>query len=1066
MSDDLDENVYRLIETTLDLIDYLPSPQARVYVATYVAQTHQQTTSTRRYDFATHKVVDEKQTVSKPGIWIQMPGERRKRFVKFAVSLDTQALQQAEISEGDAAHPHGVTHIPRGWQPSQKLRTMPFLTEPRFADPIYDDIAELHACNFPWAREVGSMTEEFRRDLFERNLHEQKEMPQLPVDGRTWIKQLAQYCTYDSDGNYYNKWKAGKPGPNRLQTEKYLDALAANRQEIPLVKGKLYVAVLGKDLPGVLYSIEHADGVAVRIEPHRMSKGLVWMMPSYNQNQTREFDIIFFATAEGVANETMATRKGGYHVVAGDQASHEVIDPRKLVAASLGEDQLQHLHLAEGDEWGWFTQLVSSVFPEAYYALDVAQAQNHPWVRQFGGIDRVREETNRFIEKSWQQAGSEDGKPLVAAARRIMRARMKDTRILLLPQGFPTSKSTRYVGSDGYYSFDRDIETGFVYVMPNVEYMGALAQGKFAADLYKDLAWLIPMMEGAAFLAAVAVGGGVAMSARKFVIRQATKRAAEEIVREAVKAVSPALVAIVADLLLELITKPVLAEYQKLGGGDVDHVVADIEVWQAFLHGFFDGYIVLNLMGRVAKVQDILMPKEAKAVLLATKLYDLVQKFRGFLERIQGVLTDGAIAKLLKNLERTAVHLITGFGSLLALLYYLDPEDARPFLELFDDDGKPPDTQAWTAEVQHFFTQVTAKLTEAGDEAASLRDLLDFDSTKPYAIGAAIGLGYLSFLTTALKTTGHSGKVYLVLGGLVLAFVAYEGKSKEAAGVAWELVKDVRHMIPGKDAKAAKLNGQLFGKLIGTFLVDKALFGEKSKLGSRLTRSKLLRVGVQGSIGGSLVSSLFKVLFGRYLLLAKRIGDKVKFVHDDLHQFVADQRTDKRSDLDQAGLGRLNAFRSKSDEVTSFRELVSILVHLKDLMLRDKEAFYLSVVSGVSELRDDFAALNKVTRAAGYDIEQMAEGEVRGLMIQMNAHAYTAIESMLRAVDALFDEIAEDQSVMSILQELGVDTGELNNAHESVRKALEPRLDGFKQREQKLEQQQAEKQAMEGKPLR
>lgn len=1091
--DGLTEETYRLIETTLDLLDYLPPTQAKVYLATYVAQTHEEKVRKPSYDLGARKVSYQETAVAKPGIWITRPGEKHKRFMRYMLWIDNKPLEQAEyelIGEGDEQH--HVCKIPRGWQASEDLRKVPFLTVARFADPIYDDTAELRACDFPWAQAVGSLTEEFRRDLFERNLHDQKEMPQVPVDGRTWMKHLARYCTYDADGNYYPKWKAGKPGPNRVQTEKYLEAVEANRQEILLVKDRLYVSVWSKDFPGVLYSIDVEDKIAKRLVPHRMSKGLLWTLPTFNQNLTREFEVVFFATRDGAAAESEPARKGGYHLKDSDSASHEVVDPRKLVAASIGDDQLQHLHIAEDDEWGWFLQLAANVFPEPYYALDVAQAQSHPWVRQFGGIDKVREETNKFIEKSWAEAGPDDGKPVLAAARRIMRARMKSPHTLILPQGFPTSKHTRYLGSDGSYSFERDVDNGFVYVLPNVEYLGALAQGKFYADLYEDLAWLIPMMEGAAYIAAIAVGGGVAMSVRKFVIRQATKRAAEEIVREAIKSVIPALVAIVVDIVLELITKPVMHAYKLLDEADGeqqlpwDDAEAYVEIWQEFLRGFFDGYIHLNIMGRVAKVHDIVMPKEAKAVLLVTKLYDLVSKFRDFLERIQGVLTDGAIAKLLKNLERTAVHLITGFASALALLYYLDFEEAKPFLALFDAEDKPPDPQAWGAEVQKFFASVTAKLEEAGGGAASLRDLLDLGSTKPYAIGAAVGLGYISFLTTALKTTGHAGKVYLALGGMVLAFLAYEGKADEALGVAWELVKDVRHMIPGKDKKAAKLNGQLFGKLVGTFLVDKALFGEKSKLGAKLKKHKMLRIGVEGSLAGGLIGNLLRVLFGRYLLLARRITDKVRFVHDDLQVFVDGQRADKRADLEKAGLGRLNTFRAKSDDVMSFRELVSVMVHLRDVMARDKESFEASVSAGVAELKDDFAALNRLSNAAGYDIEKMTDREIRALMIQMNAHAYKALDSMLRAVDALFTEIADEQSVMTILQELGIDMGDLNNAHESVRKAIEPRMNGFKQEQKKLENKQAaldakdqadqdpatqddsagSKKVMEGKPLR
>ena len=38
------------------------------------------------------------------------------------------------------------------------------------------------------------------------------------VNGRDWIRQLAKYGTYNSNGDYFPKWKAGKPGPNRKYT--------------------------------------------------------------------------------------------------------------------------------------------------------------------------------------------------------------------------------------------------------------------------------------------------------------------------------------------------------------------------------------------------------------------------------------------------------------------------------------------------------------------------------------------------------------------------------------------------------------------------------------------------------------------------------------------------------------------------------------------------------------------------------------------------------------------------------------------------------------------------------
>ncbi len=159
------EDTYRLIETTLDLLEYLPPGQAKVYVATYVAQTHEEKTRTPRYDFASGKKIYDETKVTKPGIWLTLPGEKKRRFLRYMIAIDQKPLQQADyttVGEGDDER--HVSSIPRGWTPSATTRNVPFLTAARFADPIYDDTAELRACDFPWAQAVGSLTDEFRRD--------------------------------------------------------------------------------------------------------------------------------------------------------------------------------------------------------------------------------------------------------------------------------------------------------------------------------------------------------------------------------------------------------------------------------------------------------------------------------------------------------------------------------------------------------------------------------------------------------------------------------------------------------------------------------------------------------------------------------------------------------------------------------------------------------------------------------------------------------------------------------------------------------------------------------------
>ncbi len=310
----------------------------------------------------------------------------------------------------------------------------------------------------------------------------------------------------------------------------------------------------------------------------------------------------------------------------------------------------------------------------------------------------------------------------------------------------------------------------------------------------------------------------------------------------------------------------------------------------------------------------------------------------------------------------------------------------------------------------------------------------------------------------------RNNKAYAGLAVLAIGAIGIGGGGDEMVNVGVELAKEVGRMFPGKDKKAAKLNGQLIGKLVGTFLVDKALFDKNSTIGKRLESRPVLKVAVTGSLGGGLVGTIFKILFSRYVDLAQGLGDKVKFVHGDLKRFIADEKAQKVA-LSDEKMPSLKGFRAKSDDVLTFREFVEILVHLKDLMIRDRDALNDSVTHGVTELKDDLAALNRLTKAGAHlDLNKLADKELRAMMIQMNAHAATALNELLTGIDYLFAEIGGEQSIMSILEELSIDTGDLSNAQQAVHSAIEPKMNGFKQAEENHKQEQQAKDA-DKKPI-
>ena len=145
-------------------------------------------------------------------------------------------------------------------------------------------------------------------------------MPAAVVtNGRDWIRQLAQYGTYDSNGDYFNKWAAGNPGPKRKFTKKYIEYTEKNRQEIVLKKGPVYVYVKGTDTPGIVYwLVRDEQGLANDLVPHRMQTGTEWKMPTYEENKLRDFEIYFIATEEGAKQESKVTRRAIYNLQKGD----------------------------------------------------------------------------------------------------------------------------------------------------------------------------------------------------------------------------------------------------------------------------------------------------------------------------------------------------------------------------------------------------------------------------------------------------------------------------------------------------------------------------------------------------------------------------------------------------------------------------------------------------------------------------------------------------------------------------------------------------------------------------
>ena len=243
-------------------------------------------------------------------------------------------------------------------------------------------------------------------------------------------------------------------------------------------------------------------------------------------------------------------------------------------------------------------------------------------------------------------------------------------------------------------------------------------------------------------------------------------------------------------------------------------------------------------------------------------------------------------------------------------------------------------------------------------------------------------------------------------------------------------------------------------------LVDRALFGKDSKLGKRLRENKKLNIAVEGAFSGPLLMTNLKVIFARYFVLAEKLKDRVAFIHADLKSFLDKDRAASRKDL-----GDLGVFHSKSDDVLTFRELMSTLVYVKRRLEKDNDALAASFQGGVDELRVELRSAADFVKASGFDLEAFATTKTRAMLILMNTKLYKALEEILAGMDALFEDVTTDHSIMSILAELGVDLGDLSKVHEEIREAVEPRMEAFKAKKEKLEAEAAGKKPIPTTPL-
>ena len=1065
---------FDLIEEAVEKLEWIRAENCTVHVATYMAASSPKPVGGNA----------SSPTEDVPYVVVEHDG-RRYRFGHIVV-YDKTPLTLLEVTNGRPRYD-------RGWRGGDATANMYLASSPRFTDLVHDDEAEMRACGFSFARQVAAWSTELRAQIFARQINQLDERPPDidTNDASRYLRQVADLGTYDDDGEYYARWEDHRL---RRTSRKWRREVARARAEVVLDKDRPYLAVVGP-FGGKVFGIVRHRG-QLRLVPHLVT-GPAPTLPRAEQDEARraKYDIYFIATSDhGARRENRAMRRWASLLSSGQNASHLVVDPRHMVEASLPKQLYEKINPAS--DWDWFVEMVVSAFPHRLYKLSLDGAAQYTFSKNTGALHTLRRDVHWQVLQAIN--GIDGARPILGAARRRVLRDLEDEGWIVIPQGLRTSATTRFIGVDGAYAFERDLQSGLVYTMPIDAYLNALAEGAFAGKIFDDTEWLTYMMWGAAAIAMVAVGGWFAagaltvQSARRVAIKLAEETLAREIRNNLIDAAKPVIYSVLA-LLIETVDEAALRALARLTGTQsLNDRADDLDRWQGFLLGFLDGYTVLNLQARLVALADKAMPMEARLVLFAHRVYEIAEKVRAALLLAGDELTDENTAKGILYLQQAALDFINGGVLLFGMLQHLDVDVAAGWLELFGNDHPPPSRADWERATTRSVAAVNEKMAEVASTIHDVADFLDIEDSRDTTVTRVAAVAYVGYvsglispavidlLTIPHKKWGWKGDAVEIIGALALWVIANMAASDDPASAIKQVLSPlaggsqtpaqgpdaidktldqmgkVGHvaaavareafagMFPGPSRDQAEVNGRLVGHVIGTFWVDRKMLGADSALGRRLKDKGLLgrlgMAGVTGTIGGSFVSALVKAILHRYIGVAERVSFLAGRAGSALHGMLEEDRDDHLQRLNRPELRRFVAAR---DSNVSLAGLIKLIARLGDASREDLRTFGQAYAGDVTHLRRTLEDGKHLLSTLG--ITDFAEHAAPAYALQMVATLDQAAFYFLRGFENLLKQFAGSLSWMELMMTLGMQADiNVEEARATVRDALHRSLDAVR----------------------
>ena len=491
--------------------------------------------------------------------------------------------------------------------------------------------------------------------------------------------------------------------------------------------------------------------------------------------------------------------------------------------------------------------------------------------------------------------------------------------------------------------------------------------------------------------------------------------------------------------------------------------------WLAFARGFFHGYVYDTIYDHL--VNHVFLdtitkgPREVRMVMAAKKVFATVDKMLDIVHTLEQELDDNAIQQGLNHFKGAAGKLAEGAAMLFSAIYYLPHDQAEPLLKMFGQNaaGQPPDPKLWAAEAQRQLGHVTAllgKLAHLKSAEEVLEELKSSKALKALMVVAVLepqiiwGVEY-AWHKHMPKGTGWPTFLFVALAGILYLDHVTDDKF---AIVLSDLIVDLLRNFPGATAERAELVGKLIGDFYGGMVMNNTVWSEgdldhggkkKPSLLAKWRMSEPLSGStVWGNVKWGPIDSILELLFNRYLFLFEKLK-KVPGEVGKARDFIADSvqsMSDKK--LDEEGWGHLKDFHDDSHKGLSMKQIGLAIVKLRKQLAVDLDSFLKHHHKDIEEYQNDIVAFNRLVEKSGFDFHVPAnEKEAKFLYHQMLRHLYLALDSLAEALRLLFEPFTKSGfSWIRLLQELGLDVGDLSKLQDEVMKKAKDELQSFKKK--------------------